>query len=79
MEIHPRDAATLGISEGDIVDIASRRGTAELPAIISDRVKPGSCFAPFHWNDAQGPGLAINAVHRRREMPRPRPSRCTGC
>lgn len=62
VEIHPRDAATLGITEGDIVDIASRRGTAELPAIISDRVKPGSCFAPFHWNDAQGPGLAINAV-----------------
>ncbi|TDZ77709.1 Nitrate reductase [Mycobacteroides salmoniphilum] len=62
VEIHPRDAATLGIAEGDVVEIASRRGRAELPAIISDRTRRGSCFVPFHWNDAQGPGLAINAV-----------------
>ncbi len=62
VEIHPHDAATLGIAEGDVVEIASRRGRAELPAIISDRTRRGSCFVPFHWNDAQGPGLAINAV-----------------
>lgn len=62
VEIHPHDATTLGISDGDIVEIASRRGTAELPALVSDRVKRGSCFAPFHWNDAHGPGLTINAV-----------------
>lgn len=62
VEIHPHDAATLGIADGDIVEIASRRGSAELPAIVSDKVKRGSCFAPFHWNDAHGPGLTINAV-----------------
>lgn len=62
VEIHPHDAATLGIAEGHIIEVASRRGVAELPAAISDRVKRGSCFAPFHWNDAQGPGLTINAV-----------------
>nr|WP_313884539.1 bifunctional nitrate reductase/sulfite reductase flavoprotein subunit alpha [Mycobacteroides sp. CBMA 271] len=62
IEIHPHDAATLGIDEGDIVEVASRRGSAELPAVVSDRVKRGSCFAPFHWNDIQGPGLTINAV-----------------
>lgn len=62
VEIHPHDAATLGIIEGDVVEIVSRRGSAELPAIISDRTKRGSCFVPFHWNDAQGPGLTINAV-----------------
>lgn len=62
VEIHPHDAATLGVVDGNIVEIASRRGTAELPAVVSDRVKRGSCFAPFHWNDVHGPGLAINAV-----------------
>ncbi|MGH3726418.1 MAG: molybdopterin-dependent oxidoreductase [Mycobacterium sp.] len=62
VEVHPHDAATLGIVEGDIVEIASRRGRAELPAVLSDRVKRGTCFAPFHWNDIQGPGLTINAV-----------------
>jgi sulfite reductase (NADPH) flavoprotein alpha-component len=25
-------------------------------------VRPGNCFAPFHWNDLYGDDLAINAV-----------------
>jgi sulfite reductase (NADPH) flavoprotein alpha-component len=33
-----------------------------LPAIVTDRVQPGTCFAPFHWNDVFGEDLAINAV-----------------
>ncbi|WP_312691318.1 bifunctional nitrate reductase/sulfite reductase flavoprotein subunit alpha [Kosakonia sp.] len=62
IEIHPQDAARLGISEGDRVDISSRRGQATLPAVITDRVLAGHCFAPFHWNDLFGDKLAINAV-----------------
>ncbi|WP_118915922.1 bifunctional nitrate reductase/sulfite reductase flavoprotein subunit alpha [Mycobacterium shigaense] len=62
VEIHPDDAARLQICEGDPVEIASRRGRAVLPAVISDRVRPGDCFAPFHWNDAFGEYLSINAV-----------------
>ena len=33
-----------------------------LPAVVTDRVRPGNCFAPFHWNDAHGEYLTINAV-----------------
>lgn len=62
VEIHPDDAAPLGIGEHDRVEIASRRGRAVLPAVVSDRVRPGNCFAPFHWNDAFGEYLSINAV-----------------
>ncbi|MGJ0121146.1 molybdopterin-dependent oxidoreductase [Williamsia sp. MIQD14] len=62
VEIHPDDAASLGISSGDRVEISSRRGSAVLPATLSDRVRPGGCFAPFHWNDVFGEDLAINAV-----------------
>jgi len=62
VEIHPEDAARLGIVEKDQVAIRSRRGQAVLPARISDRVMPGNCFAPFHWNDLIGEQLAINAV-----------------
>ncbi|WPP01651.1 bifunctional nitrate reductase/sulfite reductase flavoprotein subunit alpha [Pseudomonas sp. HR96] len=62
VEVHPSDAARLGITAGSPVQIRSRRGTAELPAVISDRVRPGTCFAPFHWNDVFGERLAINAV-----------------
>ncbi|OBH18430.1 bifunctional nitrate reductase/sulfite reductase flavoprotein subunit alpha [Mycobacterium sp. E3247] len=62
IEIHPEDAARLEIADGDATEIASRRGRAVLPAAISDRVRPGNCFAPFHWNDVFGEYLAINAV-----------------
>lgn len=62
VEIHPDDAARLDVSEGDKVEIASRRGRAVLPAVITDRVRPGNCFAPFHWNDVFGEYLSINAV-----------------
>src|SRR5579875_3220986 len=62
LETHPDDAARLQIADDDPVEIASRRGRAVLPAVISDRVRPGNCFAPFHWNDAFGEYLSINAV-----------------
>lgn len=62
VEIHPDDAARLNIADDDPVEIASRRGRAVLPAVVTDRVRPGNCFAPFHWNDAFGEYLSINAV-----------------
>ncbi|MFI1398726.1 molybdopterin-dependent oxidoreductase [Streptomyces sp. NPDC020681] len=62
VELHPEDARRLGIGEGDSVEVASRRGRAVLPAVVTDRVRPGCCFAPFHWNDLFGEYLSINAV-----------------
>ncbi|MEO9327223.1 bifunctional nitrate reductase/sulfite reductase flavoprotein subunit alpha [Gordonia aurantiaca] len=62
VEIHPLDAQVLGISSKDKVEVASRRGRAVLPAKVSDRVRPGNCFVPFHWNDVFGEHLAINAA-----------------
>lgn len=62
IEINPQDALTLEIANGDQVEVASRRGRAVLPAVITDRVLPGGSFAPFHWNDSFGEYLSINAV-----------------
>jgi len=62
VEVHPRDAAELGLADADPVEVASRRGRAVLPAVVTDRVRPGCCFAPFHWNDLFGEYLSINAV-----------------
>ncbi|CRM21877.1 Nitrate reductase [Pseudomonas sp. 52 E 6] len=62
VELHPEDAARLGIKDKDRVEIRSQRGRAVLPAVVTDRVRPGNCFAPFHWNDVFGENLAINAV-----------------
>jgi NADPH-dependent sulfite reductase flavoprotein alpha-component len=62
VEINPDDAGTLGIVDGQAVELQSRRGRAVLPAVVTDRVRPGNCFAPFHWNDEHGEYLAINAL-----------------
>ncbi|MFJ4716633.1 molybdopterin-dependent oxidoreductase [Streptomyces sp. NPDC088785] len=62
VELHPADARSLGVRDGDAVEVASRRGRAVLPAVVTDRVRPGCCFAPFHWNDLFGEHLSVNAV-----------------
>ncbi|MDG6103522.1 bifunctional nitrate reductase/sulfite reductase flavoprotein subunit alpha [Dactylosporangium aurantiacum] len=62
VELNPVDAARLGVGDGDRVEVASRRGRAVLPAVVTDRVMPGGCFAPFHWNDLFGEYLSVNAV-----------------
>lgn len=62
VEVNPADAARLGLTDRAPVEVASRRGRAVLPVVVTDRVPPGTCFAPFHWNDVFGEYLAVNAV-----------------
>ncbi|RHW38017.1 nitrate reductase catalytic subunit NapA [Neobacillus notoginsengisoli] len=48
-EIHPDDASTLGISEGDKVKVVSRRGEVEVKAVLNGRGNPpkGLIYVPF--------------------------------
>jgi formate dehydrogenase major subunit len=48
LEIHPHDAETRGINEGDTVSLASRKGDTTLKATITERVKPGVVYTTFH-------------------------------
>jgi anaerobic selenocysteine-containing dehydrogenase len=59
VEIHPENAAALGISEGDRVQISSPRGDIIAPARISG-IRPGVVFVPFHY----GSWDAENATRR---------------
>lgn len=62
VELAPEDARHLGLAEGDPVEIRSSRGSATVPARLSTRIAPGTCFAPFHWNDRFGAQLCLNAL-----------------
>ena len=62
LEISLDDAADLGINEGDVVRVTSRRGVAELPARPTGDIREGCCWAPLHWNDLFADGIAINQV-----------------
>jgi formate dehydrogenase major subunit len=50
--IHPLDLAALGAKGGDIVTIASRRGSVSLYARADDSSPPGAVFVPFCYYEA---------------------------
>ena len=51
-EIHPADAAKLGIEDGQRVRVTSRRGTVEAKAKITGRSDQGMVFMNFHFHEA---------------------------
>jgi len=60
VEINPADAEKLDLTQGDMMQISSRRGTIQLPARIGNAVPPGTVFIPFHWGDIYNEGNAAN-------------------
>jgi assimilatory nitrate reductase catalytic subunit len=48
VDIHPDDAAHLGISAGDAVVVRSRRGEVTASAVVSATVRRGNVFMPMH-------------------------------
>ncbi|WP_201830922.1 formate dehydrogenase subunit alpha [Microvirga zambiensis] len=48
LEIHPFDAESRGIVDGDLVSLESRSGDIALRAQISERMQPGIVYTTFH-------------------------------
>ncbi|QDZ13640.1 molybdopterin oxidoreductase family protein [Humibacter ginsenosidimutans] len=48
VELSQQDAARLGVAEGDVVRVTSRRGHIDAPARVS-HVREGVVFAPWHY------------------------------
>jgi formate dehydrogenase major subunit len=61
MEINPADAAALGVADGDLVRVTSRRNSLVISCRISERVAPGQVFVPFHFREAAA-NLLTNPV-----------------
>jgi formate dehydrogenase alpha subunit len=49
--MNPRDAATLGISDGEQVTLRNSRGEVSTRVRIDEGVTPGELFAPFHFRE----------------------------
>ena len=62
VEVHPLDAAELGLQEGDWVQVKSRRGEITLKARVHDRTTPGSVFIPMHFREAAANVLTNPAI-----------------
>ena len=70
LEMHPENAAALGIAGDDLVLVQSRRGEVRVKARLSDTIKKNTVFLPMHWgkilgNDAnRANNLTHNLVDR---------------
>jgi formate dehydrogenase major subunit len=51
VDIAPEDAERLGIADGELVRVTSRRGSLEAPARIDFALKPGLVFMTLHFPD----------------------------
>jgi assimilatory nitrate reductase catalytic subunit len=49
LEIHPRLAERLGITDGDWVTTESRRGSCTVRAQVLKTIRPDTVFIPYHW------------------------------
>ena len=52
LEIHPSDAESRGIADGDWVGVGSRSGQTVLRAKVSERVAPGVVYTTFHFPES---------------------------
>ncbi len=52
-EIAPEDASALGVAEGEMVRLVSRRGDIQARAQFSERVYPGLVWMALHFAEAR--------------------------
>ncbi len=69
VEINVKDAERLGIGDGDPVRVRSRRGVITLRALVTDRIKEGVLFIPFHFREAAANILTNPALDPRAKIP----------
>ncbi len=62
LELNPADAARLGLADGQVVQIASRRGTIEAPVEVTERVSPSEVFLAFHFPETLANALTSDVA-----------------
>ncbi len=62
LEINPEDADSIGINDGDMVKVSSRRGSIKIKAKISNRMSKGVVFGSFHFSEAPINELTNNVL-----------------
>lgn len=69
LEIHPDDAATRGIEDGDTVVVENDRGSVTVSAAVTAAIRPGVVFCTFHYLDPLANALTGDALDPVAEIP----------
>ena len=62
IELNTEDAQKLGVEDGEMVSISSRRGTIQAKATVSYKTNPGECWMPFHYIEGGANWLTSDAL-----------------
>ncbi|MDP5306920.1 molybdopterin-dependent oxidoreductase [Paracoccus spongiarum] len=62
LEIHPEDAARIGLQPAMLAEVTSPGGRAVLRVLVTQRVAPGQPFAPIHWTDRNSAAGRVGAL-----------------
>ncbi|KLV03414.1 formate dehydrogenase [Photobacterium aquae] len=63
------DAEKLGVGNGEMVRVSTRRGSIETPAFVTKRMQPGVVFVPFHFVEAAANKLTNTATDPNAKIP----------
>lgn len=56
VEVHPGDAAALGLESGMIARVSTGAGNSLYRVAVSEGQRPGELFVPMHWTDSMSSG-----------------------
>jgi len=60
VQLHPELADQLGIDNGWVLTVESRRGKVDFQAELFTGIRPDTLFAPFHWGGKHAANLLTN-------------------
>lgn len=69
VEINEEDAKELGVRNGEMVKVVSRRGEITVAAKVMEDIKKGVMFMPFHFVECAANRLTNNALDPLAKIP----------
>lgn len=69
IEMNIEDAARIGIKNGDLVKVSSRRGAIETTVRVGTKTSPGESWMPFHFPDGNANWLTNAALDKYARIP----------
>lgn len=62
VDIHPADAARLGLGPAELAELTSPHGRAILRVRLTEAMRIGEVFVPMHWTGETAPSARIDAL-----------------
>ena len=59
VEIHSKDATSMGLTDGGFAKVTTRYGSSTLKVVVSTGQRQHSLFVPIHWSDATASSARI--------------------